>query len=461
MSWNGYFRLGPAEFINKPRTYAYARALGLSAVRGVDDNLHLGPLLGETYSDPSTDLPPWADPDNEASYEFAGIIPLEVSGLEDSTRTSETFEFTEDGGNPGRVRHTTKAVVFNVALVGKTEASVEHGFRWLKRALLPRPCADSSQSRCKGQDLTYLRSAPSKTAIQIIDGGNPDSPGDGEVGGDLPSVTADPIYGGELPGSGADEEWFDYERHLRNVTVSRGPTITAKKKLPGCNGHMWVATFTATAGDPFEYGYPRPVLEGFGDGTDPYVAGLTGAFGSTTYDEEPCPVSIYTPIFDPTCPALVPPPPPPDILTGCFELDPGVWDRQYAAIPESLVPLWDEARPIITVKAGTTEARMVRVRFYDSDGNPGAECGALGEFVISYVPALHTLVIDTVAEAVYAYTSDGIMRRADSLVYGNGEAKPIKWFGLTCGDAYTVTLDRPQASLDPVEVSLNLAPRSA
>ena len=104
---------------------------------------------------------------------------------------------------------------------------------------------------------------------------------------------------------------------------------------------------------------------------------------------------------------------------------------------------------------------MLRLRFYQTPGNPGAECGAVGEFVVSYIPAFHTLVIDTVAQAVYAYSGDGVIRRADSLVYGDGDAKPIRWFGLSCGDAYTVTLDRPVADLDAVEVDLDLAPRSA
>ena len=453
MSWTKYFRYGDIEVLNAPRTYAYARALGLHSVRGASDNPHLGVLLGEEYETPALDSAPWVDPDNPASSEFAGLLALDVTGLEDSTRAAETFEFTTDGGNPGRIRHTTKPVVFNVALLGKTEASVEYGFRWLKRALLKPNCPPNTASNCKGQDLTYLRSEPFLTTIpfvsiddDIIDGGNPEDPDANDGGVDSGVVS---------------EEWVDYERHLRNVVISRGPSITAKKKLRSCNGHMWVATFTATAGDPFEYGYPTPVLEGFGDGTDPYAAGLSGTFGSTTYDEAPCPVPVYTPIFDPTCSALVPPPPPPDIVTGCFEIDPGTWDRQYAVIPESLVPLWDEARPIITVTTGATDARMVRLRFYPTDDDPGVECGAVGEFVISYVPALHTLVIDTVAEAVYAYSADEVARRADSLVYGNGEAKPIRWFGLSCGEAYTVTLDRPETGLDDVEVSLDLAPRSA
>jgi hypothetical protein len=295
----------------------------------------------------------------------------------------------------------------------------------------------------------------------VISGGNPSGAGAGLLDGGTPASAGAGVVDGGSPQIGNNEQWWQFERHLREVLVNNGPKVTSKKTMPGCRGSVWSVTFTATAGDPFEYGTARPVLRALGDGTDPYAPGVTGAFGATTYDEDQCPVAVYTPIFDPTCSALTPPPPPPDIMAGCFEIDPGMWDRQYAAIPDDMIPLWDEARPIVTVRTGVDEARMVRIRFYQSPGNPGAECGAVGEFVISYIPPYHTLIIDTVAQAVYAYSGDGVIRRADSLVYGDGNAKPIKWFGLSCGEDYTVTLDRPVTGLDVVEVDLDLAPRSA
>lgn len=462
MSYDGYFRLGDNEIINRPRTLAYARAKGLYWVKDPNDNEALGPLLGQTYTSPEVDFPPWIDPDSPHSYNFCGLLPISVSGLEDSTRSSTVFEYTTDGGNPGRLRHTTKAVVFNVALIGVDDAACEYGFRWLKRALLKNDCTPANGGACRGQNLTYLRSAPEDIGLEVVDGGTPASAGPGLIDGGTPASAGTGLLDGGSPSSASGtDQWFEFEGHLREVLVNRGPNVTGKRRLRTCAGAVWQVTFTAHAGDPFEYGFARPVLRSLGDGTDPYIAGLTGAFGATTYDEEACPAPVYTPIFDPDCAALTPPPPPPDILTGCFEIDPGVWDREYAVIPESLVPLWDEARPIITVRSAESEVRMLRLRFYPTAGDPGAECGAVGEFVISYLPALHTLIIDTVAQAVYAYSGDGVIRRADSLVYGDGDAKPINWFGLSCGDAYTVTLDRPTAATEVVEVDLDLAPRSA
>lgn len=462
MSWDGYFRFGDNEIINRPRTLAYARAKSLWWVKDPNDNPYLGPLLGQSYTSPETDLPPWVDPDEPHSYDFCGLLPIEVSGLEDSTRQSEVFEYTTDGGNPGRLRHHSKAVVFSVALIGVSDAACEYGFRWLKRALLKADCSpQSGGGACRGQNLTYVRSEPYLDNVDVVDGGNPLTAGAGSYSGGTPSAAGAGSLDGGAPSLGGNEQWWQFERHLREVLINSGPKVTSKRSLKTCAGAVWSVTFTATAGDPFEYGTPRGVLRALGDGTDPYMPGVTGAFGSTTYDEAQCPKPVYSPIFDPTCSALTPPPPPPDIMAGCFEIDPGDWDRQYAVIPDSMIPLWDEARPVITIRTPDAEARMVRLRFYEAAGDPGAECGAVGEFVISYIPANHTLIIDTVAQAVYAYSGDGVLRRADSLVYGDGDAKPISWFGLSCGDTYTVTLDRPVTGLDAVEVDLDLAPRSA
>ena len=463
MAWNGYFKFGDEEIINLARTLAYARALNLGFVRQEDDNIYLGPLLGQTYTDPGTDGAPWVDPDEPASAGFAGIIPVDISGIEDSSRQSEIFEFTRDGGNPGHLRHSTKQVVFSVALVGASEGAVEYGFRWLKRALLARNCTPGvSSGSCRGLDLTYAQVEPHSTNISvfgavgeewddILDGGDPFSSDTG---------TAD----GGSPGAGQEDlsdEWSDFERHLRNVLVNKGPSITRKKPTT-CGGAVWLVTFTAVAGDPFEYGPLTPVLEGFGDGTSPYAGTLTGDYGTTTYEEQPCAVPVYTPIFDPLCPALTPPPPPPDIASGCFEIVTGEdWSREYAEIPADLIPLWDEVRPVLTFRTDADEARMVRVRFYDGTADPAVECDAVGEFVISYIPPFHTLIVDTVAQAVYAYSGDNVVRRADSLVYGDGNARPIKWFGLSCGESYTMTMDRLTADIDPVEIDLALAPRSA
>lgn len=162
MAWEGFFTYAGTEIINAARVEAYAEQAGLPFFQPIYKNASL-PLLLEglpRYTSALQDDAPWVDPDIPESYEFFGVYPLEVSGIEDSTRSSEVVESTKDGGVPGRLRHGTKAVVFNVVLIASTEEGAEYGFRWLKQALLGSPCGDSANSPCNGADLCYLSAQP-------------------------------------------------------------------------------------------------------------------------------------------------------------------------------------------------------------------------------------------------------------------------------------------------------------
>lgn len=476
MAWDAYYRYGDGdeavEIINAARVLAYANALGLHWVKdaGTGSNVEMLPvLLGDgAYTYPAIDNAPWYDPDVPESANFAGLLPLSVGGIEDSTRESEVFEFTNDGGNPGTLRHATKGVVFSAALVGVNEAAVEYGFRWLKRALLRRQCAPGSMVACTGERLTYARHEPvdiwgGDSSGSVFDGGSPYSSGSGGssgVGGTLDGGGPTTVYpdGTPLP------TWTDhYETHLNNVRFTRGPVINNKRTLGGCNGAVWIVSFTAVAGDSFEYGNNRPVLSNavtkIEADQSPYLPGLDGVYGETTYPYATCPVEITTPVFDPTYSPVTPPPQAPDLMPGGFVFPSGTQNRMYVEIPASLVPLWDEVRPVIILTAGEVERRMIRLRFYDGDVEPDTNCGDVGQYIVSYLPPDHTLIIDTAREAVYVYAEDGVVRRADSLVYGP-EAKPVRWFGLSCGDSYLLAVDSDNP-IDGFDLDLDLVPRSA
>lgn len=472
MSWNGYFRYGDTEIINTTRTEAYAEALGMHWVKNVSPDGRssdaLGALLGETYSHPALDTAPWYDPDSPESGEFAGLIPLDVDGLDDSTRSSDVFEYTTDGGNPGTLRHSTKPVVYSVALIGASECAVEYGFRWLKRALTRRNCTPGTTVSCRGEALYFARcmpvGGPAGSEILSFDGGTPALTGSMGLDGGSPGLTGSLLIDGGSPEDFAPSpEWLtDYERHLNNVVINRGPIVNSKRTVPGCNGAVWLVSFTAVAGDPFIYGSQLQVLEGLGQGTDPYVGPFTGAWGSTTYTAAGCVTPTYQPLYDPLYPALVNPPSAPDIPPAGFVTPSGVWQRRYAEIPAEVIPLWDEVRPILVVRSEGADARMVRVRFYPEYVAPDDDCDAVGEFLITYIPQDVYMFIDTVLQTVYVYDAvTGITRRADSLVLGSAAATPIKWFGLSCGDAYRMTVDWDTDTTPDLDVDLYLVPRSA
>lgn len=243
--------------------------------------------------------------------------------------------------------------------------------------------------------------------------------------------------------------------HLRNVTVNRGPLVT-RKRTRACDS-LWQVTWTAVAGDPYEYGLPAEILDGLGVEADPYVNPYSGTDGYTTFTEEACPVPVWQPIYDPLYPAAVAPPAPPDFFPDGWYISPGTWERFYAEVPDSTVPLWDAVVPIITLHSPNGDARMIRVRIYEEGFDPDDVCTPLWEAIISYLPEDYSFVIDGVQQVAYVW--DGVsanVRRADSLVFGTN-ATPMLWPAFSCGDGLLITLEQAVGSDEMADISLDLS----
>lgn len=483
MAWDGWLSYGGNEIINVSRTETYARHAELKWFHPVYLNDSLPAALGDgTYVSPLQDTAPWTDPDNTASYGFYGVFPLEITGLEDSSRTSTVTESIRDGGNPGRLRHGTKTVVFNTVLIGDDDAAVNYGFMWLKQALLAGPCAPG-EADCSGADLCYLAYEPSididgvtietlpsghTGPVDLLDGGVPSSTGAVPEDGGGPSddgvITADEDggtpYGGGSPSPGqvivVPTTPMDclpsMLRSLRKVVFNSGPTITSKRNTSE-GGAVWTVTFTAVAGEPWEYGEEVPVIEGFLDANIqvPWAGGVIPAGGMIDLDgalfiDRNCVTPVYAPLEDPLCLATLPPPLPPSIPLGCYT-PPANWRRRQITIPADYIPLWGEVVPKFSVHARTHDLRNLRVRFYSDVNGDGSivddPCAYCGDIVVSYVPKGSTLVFDGSQRQVYAVDASQRQRRADAVVFST-DGTPFDWPVLTCGFAYIVTLDLPQ-----------------
>jgi len=465
VAWDGYFTLDGAEIINVARTEAYASGQPWFVPAFENDALPV--LLGDTtYNNPIDDEAPWVDPDNEESGGFYGVYPLSISGIENSTRGSTVVESSTDGGVPGRLRHGTKAVVFNVVLMGETEAAVEYGLAWLRRALLGDKCDPTlATTTSTGADLAYLASEPGiptrvlNERVEVVDGG--DSAGSGAELGPQRVRYAYP----QSPGQYArDLEMQKYGRMLRHFVVNEGPTVTSKHKM-SCGGAAWTVSFTGVAGSPFEFGIPKPIIQGFmsPEVSDPWVPGVTkGPFEINPYDapEWACGDNIWEPIYDPFCAALVAPPGPPSVPMGCFT-PPESWARRWITVPAEEVPLWGQVMPVIQVYA-PFGLRNMRVRIYETEaGGPEQNpCGYRGDLVFSYIPAGGTMVFDAATEAVWVITEYGHKRRADSLVFRT-DGKPFDWPFLSCGYAHTFTFDMVHSTLvTPPVIDISLVTRA-
>lgn len=501
MAWDGYYSYDGSEVINVARTEAYAKNLEVGWFKPVFENEALPFMLGDgtSYTTPLLDDAPWVDPDVPDSLDFLGAYPLEVTGVEDSTRTAEVVQSISDGGVPGRIRHATKTLVFNAVLLGTTDAAVEYGHRWLKQVLLGGPCGGSVVG---GGELCYLSSAPDMelpgstdrgvmahivgglymggewvvNEDVILSGGGPQS---------LPNYT---FEGGTAYATGGfikDKPWpFDFDsstssavdpeecltpyiRNLRRVVFNSGPTVTSKRTTSD-GGTIWTVQFTATVGNPWELSAEMPVIAGFLDpevlipwagGVEP--EGAVVDLDGYIHPDTECATKVYTPIYDPLFPAVVPPPGPPNVPLGNFS-PPANWRRRQFTIPRQFVPLWGEVVPVIKVHARTGDTRNLRLRFYaDPDGTGDITddpCAFCGDIVVSYVPQDHTLVFDAAERTVYVISPGGQRRRADSLVYRT-DGTPFEWPALSCGFGYVVTLDLPQTATPPV-VDLSLFSRA-
>lgn len=455
--WLGYLEYGGTEIINASRTEAYAKNANAGWFKPVYKSEALGPLLGDgEYTTPLLDDAPWTDYRDPDTYDFYGAYPLDVGGIEDSTWQAAVTENLTDGGVIGRVRRSTKSVVFQVALVGGSGCAVEAGMRWLVSALGGRPCLGPASGSCSGHDMCYLRCEPHLDEAYL--GTGTEYTYDTE--GDLMVL--------RRPKPDLTDCLNGYLRTMRNVTLLNGPIIQSKNEMSN-GGVVWVVGFTAVAGNPFEWGQETPLIQGFLDPTVdiPYVGGEVPEGGMFDPDgfvqtEIACPTEDYTPVYDPACPFNIPPPGLPSVDVVCFDFPVNYLRRQFV-IPPQYIPLWGEVVPYLMIHAPYYEIRSLRLRFYtdaEGGGDPNADpCNFCGDIVFSYIPKGATIVFDGSDRLVYLQSPGGGRRRADSLVFGSN-GLPFEWPELTCGPGYIVTIDLPQTQQPPV-IDLSLYQRAA
>lgn len=435
MAWSGYFMFGGTEIINATRTEAYTRHLNVGWFRPIYNEAGLPWLLGEKeYTTPLQDDAPWTDPDNLDSYDFFGVYPLDITGIEDSTTEAQVTESVVDGGYIGKTRKKSRVSVFQAVLTGVSECAVEYGFRWLRAVLTGGPCFNQSYGDCGGTDLCYL--------------------------------ACPPIYT-EVDGIGPLECYAKVGRSLHEVTVTSGPQVTQKLEMVN-GGAAWTVTWTMTAANPAEFGVSKPLVVGFLDPAVnvPYVGGIIPPGGEFDEDgsvqtDAPCAVPVFRPVYDPLCGLLAPPPEVPSVVPMCFSF-PVNYLRTSFTIPREQIPLWTTVTPVISLTTRTVEARSVRLRFYADlfdTGDPSQDpCNYCGDVVFSYIPPSSTIVLDCADREVYIDQPGIGRRRADALVT-NSKGEPFEWPEFSCGYGYVVTVDMPQQMTERPIVDLSLVPR--
>jgi hypothetical protein len=408
MATDKWLEFNEVEIVNLSRTAHLAEALGIDSVWVTSSTME---WIEDARSEEDYDqieAAPWYDDGFPASAEFAGVIPLSFPGLDDSTTESSTVEYITDGGRSGRQRNATLPIVASIAIIASTDRGAEYGKRWLDRVLR----ASGAGLGCSGANLRYYRYADADAPVA----------------------------------------------HRRQVRLTRGTSVT-RKRSTDCSV-TWLATFTLTCDDPYEYGEAVNILTDLG-GT-PVGADSSGSLALT---QQSCPVYDYTPIYDPLYPALVPSPTAPDLIPAGWDIEEGMtFDRFWARVP-ALEPSNLNMVPLITLSTDA-DARMVRASVWPSTSLISDQCDPLFSAVLTYLPGGEVqFFIDGEQKAAYIW--DGfspVVRRADSLVY-TPDAKPVQWAAFNDPESLLVTLDifTAGSGADPapeVRLDLSLIPKS-
>lgn len=272
--YDGWLSYGGVEVINLERLMAYIRngyGPDGATITAPTDFEGLSDALGdEPYRTPILDAAPWYDPDDSPTADFAGVLPLSITGLDGTTRKVEVAERIGNGGVVGRPRRGPRTIAVSALLVARSSEGVDAGRRWLTD-VLAHTCTGPGSTG----DLTALVTVPDVTTYRpdyrvppedhlidpdgdwlgiggiwdyagsydpqstttvpvagLLDGGTPAVTGSTTVDGGTPNATVDPGRdGGPVAGPGS--------------ITHAGQSILAAPTVSACLGTV-VATWSIT-----------------------------------------------------------------------------------------------------------------------------------------------------------------------------------------------------------------------
>ncbi len=370
-----------------------------------------GAAAPATYDTPATDPAPWYDPDHAVTGQFLGFLPLSVAGLEDSTNTRNVTNAVGGGGIFGPARALPRTITVTGLLIGSSCCGAEFGMTYLAESL-----AGCTGDACDGDCFEMYNCCPDATMSKAA---------------------------------------FDalHRRTFRRTALVSGPTITSRVSSGsgscasgtcGANGDIIQVEFVLVAAAPQPWTDSIPLLDvnlpigGSGACIEWCVSGGGGAgtpcvAGDCAFAD--C-VSVTNPCADPLKAVLAPPEPTTPNPGFCVPI---ASERACYTVDLSARPQWSSDVPVITVRAGSSELRNVRVVFYEKPNGTTQTCAQIADanrcdpvddFFITYIPANGAVTIDgQIGRATME--CDGECRTA-STVYGSQNGGPVKVNDLTC-----------------------------
>ncbi len=437
MAGDFYLNFGGVEVANAARLEAYLRSVGspLTSQGACGCPTFTAATLEElpytTPDDPDSPAP-WYDADVPQSAEFAGIMILDLAGLDDFPVQRTVTGGISGGGAIGPSRALPRPITVTALVLGATCCGVDYGLHWLGQVL--QGCTSGD---CDGDCLQVYNCCP---------------------GQDMTPA----------------EFQAKHRRTLRRVALVDGPKVTARAG-DGCGtgqcqtgADILTVEFVLSAAVPWLWTDPVPMIEV----TPPldvdnscvewcvHPAGDAGCPGGCRFADCPDPTAACA---DTRCATELPPLPGQPLNT-CYCL-PLASERACYEMDLTGRPNWSSDVPVVTVRSGSSELRNLTIEIYEqSDPTLTCEetadlnrCNPHSFWHVSFVPAGGAVTID--GQTGRATVECGGVCESSPDVYGR-DGMPSTYNLLECA-SYCVCLSTDLQSppaLDAV-VTVNVSGR--
>lgn len=424
----GLFFFAGTEIASRTRVQAYAAGRGALVFTPGCVCIAPGAIADDPYVSPAADPAPWYDPDEPESARFGGVWVESVEGLSDASTSRNVTQRIGAGSVVSQGRYGSKTLTFTAWLFAADCCAADYGLRWLNAALF------TACSTCEGDDLCFLSCCPSQVPAE--------SPGAAQ---------------------GPDGKWWDTPsriRTMKSTSLIAGPTVITR--AGGCHDGqpcgqgesfrpMIQVQWTMDA-DPLVWREPVEVSpETVWPLPDP------DQLCNVEWSTECCDISrpgcsCATPCApDARCPSPPAPPMPPPVQPECVCV-PLYVVRQCVDIAPDVVPTWEQAALLITVKAGEIDLRNLRIQVWtnplDLPFDQLNDCQACGEYFVTHIPAGGVLTIDGRTCSASMLCPGNVTTDASANVYGSAGG-PLSCVALSCGIRYTLCADVDTTNVAP------------
>jgi hypothetical protein len=401
MASEWYLSYGGVEVVNHTRLTKYLQTVGspLTTYSGCGCPTFGPEILGDlpyTTPDDEDSPAPWYDPDVPESREFAGIMVLDIEGLDDHPVERTVAGGIAGGGAIGPARALPRTITVTAVVLGSTCCGVDYGLHWLGQVL--QGCA---AGECDGDCLVVYNCCPGEEL--------------------------DPITFNER-----------HRRTLRRTALIEGPRVMARAG-DGCaagecqaGADILTVEWVMTAAVPWLWTDAMPVLEV----TPPMDLDGSCVDWCVHPTGEGCPGGCrFAACVDPTAACADPlckpdlPPLPGAPLSTCFCV-PLAAERACYEMDLTSRPNWSSDVPIVTIRAGSSDLRNLTVEIYEQ-GEDGMTCEEVADFNrcspqnywhVSFVPAGGAVTLD--GQTGRATVECGGMCETSPDVYGQDGMPP-------------------------------------